>query len=515
METSRTYNIKNNLIFNIIKFTAQIFLQFILRTVLIYYMGVEYLGLNGLFSNIFTFLNLAELGIGTAIVFSMYKPIADGNTEKVKSLQNLYKKFYIIISIVVLCLGITILPFLRFFINGEVSVNINIYVLFVLYLINTLVGYFSAHKRSLLFAHQRNDVENKIKTICLLGMTLLQIIILIVTKNYYTYFCVNIIFTIIECLLVHVASNKLYPAINGASEPIDEAEKKTIWKNVKAISLHKIGSAVVFSTDNILISSMFGLVLLGAYSNYYLIISTLISVYVLLSNALMGSVGNLIASKDKEYVYKKYKQINFMFSILTAFCTICLIVLFQPFISVWTRGDSTYLLNFSTMILLCISFYLGRMRIATGIFKECAGLFKQDQWKALVESIVNLITSIILGIFMGINGVVLGTIISTVIAPIWIEPLVLYKHYFNKNVKHYFISYIRDILITLFVSVICYFICSFIPNVGLFWLIIRFIICICVTAVLLVISYLPTKEFRSTLYWAKEIIFKSNKSTNQ
>ncbi len=509
MENSRTHNIKNNLIFNTIKFAAQIFLQFVLRTVLIYYMGVEYLGLNGLFSNIFTFLNLAELGIGTAIVFSMYKPIAEGDTEKVKALQNLYKRFYIIISVVVLVLGIAVLPFLKFFINGKVTVDINIYLLYTLYLISTLVGYFSAHKRSLLFAYQRNDVENKVKTICLFGMTLLQIIVLVTTKNYYIYFTVNIIFTIIECILIHLCANKLYPQINGKANPVDAEEKKTIWKNVKAISMHKIGSAIVFSTDNILISSLLGLVLLGAYSNYYLIITTLISVYVLLSNALMGSIGNLIASEDKEYVYKKYKQINFMFSFLTAFCTICLIVLFQPFIWVWTRGDVTYLLNFSSVILLCISFYLGRMRIATGMFKECAGLFKQDQWKALVEAVVNLIVSIVLGIFMGLNGIIIGTIVSTIVAPIWVEPLVLHKYYFKKSVKNYFIGYIRDILITILAAVACYFVCSFIPGAGVLWLLLKVVVCAVVATALLVIMYLPTREFKDTASWLKGIIFKS------
>lgn len=508
MENNRTKNVKTNLKFNIIKFVLQLFLQFILRTVLIYYMGAEYLGLNGLFSNILTFLNLAELGIGSAIVFSMYKPIADGDTEKVKALHNLYKRFYLIISIVVLCLGIGLSPFIKWFINGDVTIDVNIYVLYVLYLINTLAGYFSAHKRSLLFAHQRNDVENKIKTVCLLGMTILQIIVLVLTKNYYIYFSLSILFTIIECLSIHVAADKLYPNINGKSQPVDSAEKKKIWKNVGAISMHKIGSAVVFSTDNILISSMLGLALLGAYSNYYLIISTLISVYLLFTNALTGSVGNLIASEDKEYVYQKYKQINFMFSILTGFCTVCLIVLFQPFISAWTRGNPLYILDFSSVILLCVSFYLGRMRIGTGIFKECAGLFKQDQWKPIVEAVINLVASILLGIFMGLNGIILGTIISTIVAPLWVEPWVLYKHYFKKSVKEYFKNFIRDVLIAVIVGIVCYFVCSFIPAGGLGMLILKFGACGLLCAGLLVIAYLPTKDFKNLFNWIKQSVFK-------
>jgi len=253
---TRTSNIKNNLIFNAVKFATQLLLQFVLRTCLIYIMGAEYLGLNGLFSNIFAFLNLAELGIGSAIVFSMYKPIADGDTEKVKSLQTMYKRFYLVITLIIAGLGVIVLPFLKYLINGDVSVDINIYLLYILYLANTLFGYLAAHKRSLLFAHQRNDIENKISTMCMFGMTTVQIVVLFIFKNYYIYFVVNMIFTVLECVIVHMWANKLFPELKGKSAPLDKSTKKEIFKNVGAISLHKVGSAVVYSTDNILISSV-------------------------------------------------------------------------------------------------------------------------------------------------------------------------------------------------------------------------------------------------------------------
>ena len=270
---TRTQNIRKNLIFNIIKYVTNLLLQFVLRTVLIYYMGAEYLGLNGLFTNIFSFLNLAELGIGSAIVFSMYKPIADNDVEKIKSLEHLYKKFYIIISIIVGTIGLAITPFIKYLMNGGVSVNINIYILYIMYLVYTLVGYWSAHKRSLLFAYQRNDVENKIKTICIVGMSLIQIVVLVLFKNYYIYFSISILFTLIECILIQVYANKLFPEISGKTHPLDKETKKEITRNVTAISMHKIGGAVVFSTDNILISTFLGVVVLGAYSNYALITS--------------------------------------------------------------------------------------------------------------------------------------------------------------------------------------------------------------------------------------------------
>jgi len=502
---TRTQNIKKNLIFNAIKFATQLLLQFLLRTFLIYIMGVEYLGLNGLFTNIFSFLNLAELGIGSSIVFSMYKPIADGDTEKVKSLQALYKKFYIIISIIVLSLGVALLPFIKFFIKGDVSVDVNIYLLYVLYLVNTLVGYLSAHKRSLLFAYQRNDVENKIKSICLIGMTILQIVVLFIFKNYYIFFTVNVVFTLIESILVYRWANKLFPEINGDSKPLDKKTRNQISTNVAALSLQKIGNIVVYSTDNILISALLGVVILGVYSNYYLITSSLVSMFYLFINALTASVGNLIASSDKEYVYKKYKQINFIFSFLAAFTTICLVVLLQPFIEVWT-GGGVYLLNYDTVILICLSYYLMRMRNANLIFRDAAGLYNYKKFMPIVEAITNLVVSLVLGYFIGINGIIIGTIVSTLISPFWVEPCVLYKHYFKKNVWEYFKTYIKDFIIMILAVLACGGVCYLLPSGGLWWLILRFAVCAVLCMIVLCALYAPTKEFKESFNMLKNFL---------
>ena len=275
--------------------------------------------------------------------------------------------------------------------------------------------------------------------------------------------------------------------------------------------MHKVGGVIVFSTDNIIISTMFGLTILGAYSNYYLIITSLMAVFTLLSSTLTGSVGNLVASENKEYVYKRYSQINFIFSVFSSFTTICMLCLFQPFINIWT-GGGIYLLEFSTVLLICVSYYLNRMRSAVNIFKEGAGIFWQNRFMPIAESVVNLFVSIVLGMFMGIDGVILGTIISTIVAPLWVEPKVLYKHYFKKSVWDYFKTYIRDVLIMIGVGVICYFVCSFIPDGGIWWLIARFAVCGGVTGLLLIVAYLPTKDFKNSLAWFKDILKSRKKS---
>ena len=308
-----------------------------------------------------------------------------------------------------------------------------------------------------------------------------------------------------ECILLHISANKLYPNLKGPGRPIDKTTKKEISKNVLALSMHKVGSTVVFSTDNVIISIMLGLVVLGAYSNYYMIITTITSVFLLLKNALSGSVGNLIASTDSDYSYAKYKQINFIFSFLSTFCTICLVVLFQPFVNLWT-GGGVYLLDFSTVILLCISFYLNRMRTSTLIFKETTGIFWYNRFAPIFESVINLVSSIILGLIMGINGIILGTIISTILVPFWVEPFILYKHYFKKNVWDYFKRYLIDILIMLTIGAICYFVCSLIPNGGVWLLLIKFAVCIGLCGTLLIIAYGHTKEFKQLFKPVKQFI---------
>ncbi len=504
MET-RTQNVKRNIIFNIFKYIAQIVLQFVLRTALIYFLGIEYIGLNGLFSNIFAFLNLAELGVGSAIVFAMYKPIAENDMETVKALQNLYKKFYLGLALFILVVGGILTPFIKLFIKDGTPADVNIYILFLMYLFNAVVSYFCAHKRSLLLAFQRNDIENKVSTLCLFILISVQILVLFITKNFYAYFSVNIFTTILECILITVVTNKRFPQANGKGKNLDKSVTKSITKNVLALSMHKIGGAVVFATDNILISSFFGLVVLGVYTNYTFITNSLITLFALVITALTGSVGNLIASNDEKYTYEKFKQINFLFSILSAFCTICLFVLFQPFIQTWTQ-NSQYLLSISSVFFICLSFYFTKMRTGTQIFKDCAGLFWQDRWKPIAEAVINLVTSIILAKFIGINGIFLGTIISTLAAPFWVEPLVLYKHYFKRNVGSYFLRYIFDFVVMLGVGAVCYFVCSFIPTGGLWLLVAKFAACISLCAVLLILAYCWTKEFKESMVLLKQML---------
>ena len=519
----RIQNVKKITIFGFVKYFIQLVLKFILQSVIIKYMGDNYVGVNGLFSNVFSLLNLAELGIGSAIVFSMYKPIAENDIEKVKALNNLYKKFYIYIAVIVSIIGVAITPFLPYVVTQQ-GIEVNIYIIYLMFLFNMVIGYLSAHKRSLLFAYQKNDVELKIKSLVLIITTILQIICIVLFKNYYVHASIMIFGTILDCIVVQVSANKLYPQINGKSEALDDATKKEITKNVKATFLHKIGSALVVSTDNILILN-FGAVayfaiydawdLLGYYSNYILICDSLILFFSLIINGLKASVGNYIAEKSTQQVYEYYKKLNFVFSWLIGFCAICLICLFQPFIYLWRvdiASSSGILLPDVTVLLIVISFFLTRMRSNTNMFKDCAGLMWNDRWKPIAECVVNLVASILLAKFIGLDGIILGTIISTLVAPFWVEPVVLHKYYFKVSSKSYFLSYFIFVVVTALTGGLCYYLCSLLPFYGIGWFIIKCFICAILPNLIFLLVFCKTKIFRETINLAKSILFSKKSS---
>ncbi len=510
---TRAQNVKRNSIYSVVKFVVQLVLQFVLRTVLIYTLGAKYLGVNGLFTNIFSLLNLAELGIGSAIVFSMYKPIAEGNTEQVKALNNLYKKLYFMIALVVGVVGAAITPFLPYLISGDTSgLNINIYIVYLLFLANTLVGYFSAHKRSLLFAYQRNDVENKVKSGVLIISTVLQIVALLLFKNFYAYVVLMVAGTLLDCILVQVFANKIYPEINGKAEPLNPVTKKEITKNVAAMSMHKIGYAIVFSTDNILISALISYIVLGYYSNYVLISESISTFISLLITAMQASVGNYMAERPTDEVYGFYQKSNFAFAWLIGFCTVCLLCLFQPFMYMWT-GNKEYILPNLSVLLIVISFYLRKMRNTSILFRDCAGLMWKDRWSPIAEAGINLIASIVLAKFIGLNGIILGTIISTVVAPLWVEPFVLYKYYFKKSVWRYFGKYAFYTVVTVGAGALTYWLCGLLPFAGIGWFVLKCGICLVVPNVIFLLCYFKTSEFKGVIGLAKQVLKRKPKQT--
>ncbi|MCI6266633.1 MAG: hypothetical protein MR598_07315, partial [Erysipelotrichaceae bacterium] len=398
----RTSNSMKNSTTSMICDIISIVVGFISQSIFIKILGAEYLGLNGLFSNILTMLSLFELGIGSAIIYNLYKPIAEGQKEQVKSLMKFYKKAYNIIAILVMVGGLLVLPFLKNIV-GEVTVDINIYLVYILYLLSTVSSYIISYKRSLIYANQQNYIINIVHMGYLLIINISKLVALYLTKNYYIYLIIMIIGQILENIIISIIANKVYPYLLDKNiKPLDRKTEQDIFSRVKALILHKIATVIVNGTDNIIISYFFGVVTVGLYSSYTLIISPINNLFGQFISSTSPSVGNLIATESKEKCYQVFKKMRFLNFWLACFSGICLLVIIQPFIIVWI-GEK-YLLSMLVVSTVVFNYFQKMMRNTYMAFKDSAGIWREDKFVPLIESLLNIVFSIICLKIFGLAG---------------------------------------------------------------------------------------------------------------
>lgn len=471
-----------------------IIISFIARIFFIKILGEEYLGLNGLFTNILTVLSLTELGVGTAITYSLYKPLAEKNIKKCKMLMQLYKKIYIIIGFVILIIGVAITPLLPYLIKDMPDIK-NINLIYFLFVLNTSVSYFFSYKRNLIIADQNRYIATIYRYAFYALLNISQIIYLLIRKDYVGFLILQVITTLLENICISKHADKMYPYLRDKDKiQLEEKTKKEIIKNTKAMMMHKIGGVVVTSTDNILLSSFVSISSVGIYSNYYLIINALNLVFGQVYNSLSASVGNLCAVSNKNKQHDIFKKINFLTFWIYSFASICLLILFNSFIEIWLGKE--YLFTIDVVCILVINFYITGMRKSSLTFKDATGLFEKDKYKAIFESIINLVASIILAKYFEVFGVFLGTFISSVTTCLWVEPYVLYKYRFKRGVSEYFKDYIKKTLLTIFLTIATYYICSlFKGNIYLIFLL-KCLTCLIIPNLVLFLIYHNTDEFR-------------------
>ena len=378
-------------------------------------LGSEYLGLNSLFSNIISMLAIVEMGIGSAIIYNLYKPIVENDEEKIKSLMKFYKKSYRIIGLIICIIGLSIIPFLKTIVDiDNIGININSYVVYLLFLIETICSYFLSYKRSILYANQKNYIVNIIHIIYTIILNCLQIMILYLTKNYYLYLIIKIIMRIIENVAITYISNRIYKYLMDKDiKPLNKEIEKDIFTKVKALFFHKIGSFIILGTDNIIISKFLGLTMVGLYSNYYLIINSVQTIFNQIIQSTTSSVGNMLVTESKEKQFYIYKKIRFMNFWISTFTSIAILVIMENFITIWIGTE--YILPNAVLVILVINYYLNSSRATFIAFKEAAGIYYEDRFVPLVESAINIISSIILVQKFGLAGVFLGTIQSSFI----------------------------------------------------------------------------------------------------
>lgn len=504
MKLERTKNSIKGMATGVLNKIVLLIIPFVVRTIFIKTLGIQYLGLNSLFTSLLNILNLAELGIGSAIVFSLYSAVAKNNKIEICHLMNFYKRIYRIIGIVVLGMGLLFMPFLNIFCKADVPPDINIYILYLMYLINTSSSYFLfAYKNSILMAYQQNYIINNVNTCIKVLLYIIQGFFLLLGKGYYLYVMLLIVATIVENIVNALIVTKRYPEYKAEGE-ISKEEKNIIYKKVKALFLYKVGGVVLGSVDSVVISTFLGLAVLGKYNNYYYIITTLFGFFQVYSSSLTAGVGNSIISESVEKNKKDFDRLNFINMWIVGWCSICLVCLYQHFLELWVGNE--YLFSFGVVILLAIYFYVWKILEINNVYKEAAGLWEFDKYRPIVASIVNLAINIILVKTIGIYGIIISTIISIVAIIFPWSTFVLFREYFKEGYKKYIFKNLLNILITFVAGFITFYICNLIQNVSIYTLIIKGIICIFIPNLLYLAIYRNNEDFKNSLVWIKEKI---------
>lgn len=463
------------------------FLQFLGRTVFIYTLGKEYLGISSLLSNVLNVLSISELGIGAAIIFHMYEPLAKNEKEKVKTLVHFYKKAYFVIGLVVLVLGLTMLPFLRYLLKGKTDL-VDINIVFLFYVFQSVFSYwFYAYKSAVLRADQKQYIANIITYVANILGLVVQILVLILFHSFELYIGCGIATTVLGNFLVARKVDCLYPYINEKSAPMDKESKKNIFKSVFGTSVYRINSVILLQTDNILISSFVGVVMVGMYENYHLISAAIITVSSVILNSMQSSIGNQFVTEDIYANEKTFRTLCFLAYWFFGWCSICLWTLYDSFITLWIGQE--YILQKATVFIIVLDFMLNGFQKISILYKDACGLFWQGRFRPVATVILNLGISLVLVRDLGVVGVLMGTVVSRLLTTWWFEPWMVYKNVFHQSCRNYFCRYLLAVFLVVVIgaavhflcipftqnSISCFliksFICVFIPNLFmlLFW----------------------------------------------
>lgn len=507
---SRVVKSVRNTIFGMIGLLCSLIISFVSRSIFIRILGVEYNGVNGLFSNILSVLNLAELGFATSIAYALYKPLQDGDEKTAAMLMDYFAKIYRIVALVVATVGCCCIPFLQHLISediSELSFSLNeLRIYFVMYLANTVCSYLLAYKRTIITADQNSYLVSNVDNICNIILNILQIVLLFLTRNFYAYLIIMIAKTVINNLILHIIASKRYPYLSQyKKEQLPKTERSAIFKNVQALFLHRIGGVVILGTTSIVISAFVSLIDAGKYSNYTMIVTNVNNFINIVFNSVTASIGNLCLSDDKEHQYEVFKRISYVSNFFAVFTLVCYVCLFNDFVTIWLGEDMLF--SLPIVVAISLNALVAYIRKTVLAFKDGMGLFRQDWFKPITEAVVGIGLAIGLSYVWGTFGVIIGYTLATIVIAIPVENFVLFKYGLKQNVLPQVARLLLTTIFAVALTVLTYFICSFIPD-GIGWFILEFVFVVFFAAGMYLLLTCRTKEFRYFCGLAKDIMAK-------
>lgn len=485
-----------NMIVGVAGQLVSIFLAFFSRMVFIHYLSDEHLGINGVFTNVLSVLSLAELGIGSAMIYSLYKPAAENDRELIGKLMNFYRLLYRCVAAAVFIMGLFLFPFLDYLVKGNSNVE-HLEIIYLLYLLNSVFSYLYSYKNAILRAYQKAYYRTAWEHIMHIVQIILQIIVLMLTQNFILYLVIQMMNQVSVNLIVARKVDRDYPYLKEQKGLPEKSTCKSIAKNILALSMHKIGTVVVNGTDNLLMSAFVGLASAGIYSNYQMIFSNVNTLMGMVYNAFATSVGNLAAVENSKKVYDIYQVLDFLMFGIYGYVSVGIFVMINPLIKM-IFGEK-YLFSMPMVFVMAVSFYLNGMRQIVLQFRNALGLFWYDRYKPLAESAINLFASLILVRKYGVTGIILGTIISCLTTVFWVEPYVLFRYGMKdgwiKKLKVHFCQYVFRVMSVAGAAAVSYFLCGKIAGENIGWFLLKCGVCTGVYAVIFGICYFRCREF--------------------
>lgn len=494
----RTKNASRNIFFGVILKIYQILVPFLMRTAMIYLMGVQYLGLNSLFTSVLQVLNLAELGVGSAMVYSMYKPIAEEDETTICALMKLYRTYYRVIGLVIAIVGCALTPFITHLIKSDFPAGLNIYILYLLNLGATVLSYWLfAYKNSILQAHQRTDVVSRVTLITNTVQYGLQIAILWISHNYYLYVIVSLATQALTNIVTAICANKLYPQFipKGC---VDKVQVQRINRRIRDLFTSKIGSIIYDSADTIVISAFLGLTVLAVYQNYFFILNSITGLITVVFSACTAGIGNSIVVESKEKNYQDLNKFTFIITWIAGFCSVCLLCIYQPFMELWVGKD--LMLSLSAVVCFVVFFFVRQFNSLFNLYKDASGMWHEDRFRPLAAALTNLALNLVLVQFIGIYGILLSTVLAILCVGMpWLLHNLFTVIFEKKHMWPYMIRLAKYCVVVLFSCGITYFICSKI-NIGLVpTILIRGIICVIVPNLIYFVAFRKTEEYNQAL----------------
>ena len=447
MSQSRVENSMRNSLVGMISYSLTSVITFVSRAIFIRELGVEYLGVSGLYSNILSVLALSDLGIYTVMVFSLYKPVAEGDTQRIASMMKYYQRLYLLIAGVVLLLGLACIPLLPFVVNNSGLSQQELVLYYVLILANSMCSYLAITKSTLIRADQKMRIIQGVQMATSLCMHLVQIAILIWLHNYTVYLCMPIIFTLFNNVILTLIANRKYPYLKTQGAiPVDKEIKKNIASNLKATFLYKMGATIINSTDNILISVLLGTLVVGYYNNYYTVITVVNAVITIFITSISASIGNYNATKSSFEKFKLFRMLLMGFYGVASFAAACYVAIFNDFMRIWI-GEA-FLLDDGFLLALVFNVTVACVSNPLWMTRESSGVFQSVRYVMLGAAAINVVLSIVLARVCGLSGIILATAIARLLTLFWYEPKMLCQKAFDVPV-HLYWRYVLKLFVAL------------------------------------------------------------------